>query len=117
MAKRFKSMVDAEQAYLRADHLAVHRYRALRAVLLNEMIWLKVAGLKSLELNRVGLFDLQSPAGPKLLFVQDEGTSLNLTIHDAHEWLNKDLYPLSGPALEAADRLRQTIRKTLSKPG
>lgn len=107
---RFKSREDAEQAYSRESTQSVHYYRALRAMWLGEIRWLKDT---STNLGyRFGLFDEQSHSGPRLVITfQPTDDQFSLSVHDAYEWSSDTIGHYDRCPPSSTDREGQLMRE------
>lgn len=97
--KRFRSYAEAEEAYIKAE---TERCLLMRAVMAlykgragkvqeSPIHWRPwISGGKGNK-YRVGLFDLDSPGGPKLIEVFDSKTNqgASLYVYDAYEYCNR----------------------------
>lgn len=80
----FSSREAAEAAVRESRQYSIHLYRGMLALFTKSVEWLGRRGE-----YRVGVFDLDSPSGPRVMYVfQPKGTtqSPSLTVTDAHQW-------------------------------
>ena len=75
---RFGSRQQAEQAYLRADAEAINQTRLARALYADTITWSKRRGA-----YRVGVFDRDTPVGPRavVMFHPDTGQELSMEVY------------------------------------
>lgn len=82
---QFKDRAEAEAAYRQLQAKNLHAIRALRSLYRQDITWVGTRNT-----YRVGLFDIQSQSGPRVLLVfSPAGQEPSVMAYDAYEWADE----------------------------